>query len=524
MAGEAKQIQSIPLDTIGVNGLDSQTNPTALGPNWFTKADNIIYTEGGKVTFRKGLKQKTTDGGAKVGSIHEHYDGTNHVVFGAVDGDIYEMDLTNVSAAWTNVYNSAASTSDWQFTNFNNECYAAQGGEELLHYQSGAWDLVSNDSGYTAPTGVTTFDPSCVLGFYGRLWTGGISEEPDVVFYSEVLDAVKWGASGGYIDLKSVWGHDTVVAIKAFAGKLAIFGEENIVLYNNPEDPSAADFVLDEVIRGVGCVSRDSIQEIGDDLVFMSKTGVRSLSRTAQLDKLPLKELTISIKDELIDHIVNSPLVKSVYKQDEGLYIFSFVDRNATYVMDMKFFTEKGTPRITKWTFTDDRNPASLAYTQTYNLLVGQQSGRIATYEGFYDSDWNGTTYDDYPYTGSFSTVWIDLGQGVLTSILKKLIMVVSGGQGTDVGLKLYTDFEQTPKLAQTFVLNPPLNGTPYYWGKAASLYGQAKFQPVAGLKEKSIPLAKTAKYIRIEMDGVTKGYRASLQSLSLLFKVGKTI
>ena len=80
--------------------------------------------------------------------------------------------------------------------------------------------------------------------------------------------------------------------------------------------------------------------------------------------------------------------------------------------------------------------------------------------------------------------------------------MVVSGGQGTDVGLKLYTDFEQTPKLAQTFVLNPPLNGTPYYWGKAGSLYGQAKFQPVAGLKEKSIPLAKTAKYIRIEMDG----------------------
>ena len=157
MAGEAKQIQSIPLDTIGVNGLDSQTNPTALGPNWFTKADNIIYTEGGKVTFRKGLKQKTTDGGAKVGSIHEHYDGTNHIIFGAVDGDIYEMDLTNVSAAWTNVYNSAASTSDWQFTNFNNECYAAQGGEELLHYQSGAWDLVSNDSGYTPPSGVNYF-------------------------------------------------------------------------------------------------------------------------------------------------------------------------------------------------------------------------------------------------------------------------------------------------------------------------------------------------------------------------------
>ena len=523
MAGEAKQIQSIPLDTIGINGLDSQSNPTALGPNWFTKADNIIYTEGGKVAFRKGLKQKTLNGGNKVGAMHEHYDGTNHVIFGAIDNKIYEVDLTDVDNAWTNAYTSTLSSSDYQFANFNNECFAFQNGIEYLHYEAGSWDLGSNDSGYTAPSGVTTFDPSCGLGFYGRLWVGGITEEPDVVYYSEVLDAHKWGSSGGFIDLKSVWGHDDIIAIRAFAGKLAIFGEENIVLYNNPDD--IANLELDEVVRGIGCISRDSIQAIGDDLVFMSKTGVRSLSRTAQFDKLPLKELSVTIKDELIDHISNSSQVKSAYKQDEGLYIFSFVDRNATYVMDMKFFTEKGTPRITKWTFTNDRDPASLVYTQTFNLLVGQQSGRIATYEDYFDSDYQGSgVYDYNAYTGSFSTVWIDLGQGVLSAILKRLIMVISGGQGTDVGLKLYSDFDQKPKLSQTFKLNPPFSGSPFYWNKPASLFGAAKFQPIYGLAEKSVPLSNTAKYLKLEMDGVTKGYKASLQSISLLYKMGKTL
>ena len=519
----AKEIQSIPLDTIGINGLDTQTNPTALGPKWFTKADNIIFTEGGKVAFRKGFKQKTTNGGAKVGSLHEHYDGTNHIIFGAVDGDIYEMDLTDVDNAWTNVYNSAATTSDWQFTNFNNECYAAQGGEDLLHYQSSAWDLISNDSGYTAPTGVTTFDPSCVLGFYGRLWAGGITEEPDVVYYSEILDAVKWGASGGYIDLKSVWGHDTIVAIKAFAGKLAIFGQENIVLYNNADDID--NLALDEVIRGIGCVSRDSIQEIGDDIFFLDKTGVRSLARTAQFDKLPLTEKSITIKDELIDHINNTTNVKSAYAQNDGFYVLSFVDRNATYVFDIKYITDKQVPRVTKWTFTNDRNPASITYTQSYGLLVGQQSGRVATYEGYYDIDYEGSSEYSYnPYVGSFSTVWLDLGQGVQSSILKRLIMVVSGGQGTDVGLRMYADFDIKPKLSYTFKLNPPLSGSPSYWGNATSLYGAAKFQPIYGLREKSIPLANTAKYLRFEMDGVTEGYKASLQSLSLLFKQGKTL
>ena len=51
MSINGKVLNVVPLDTIGINGLDSQTNPTALGATWFTKADNIVYTEGGKVTF-----------------------------------------------------------------------------------------------------------------------------------------------------------------------------------------------------------------------------------------------------------------------------------------------------------------------------------------------------------------------------------------------------------------------------------------------------------------------------------------
>ena len=101
--------------------------------------------------------------------------------------------------------------------------------------------------------------------------------------------------------------------------------------------------------------------------------------------------------------------------------------------------------------------------------------------------------------------------------------MVISGGQGTDIGLRIYKDFELAPKLSPTFKLNPSLSGIPYLWGGATSLYGAAKYAPIHGLKEHSIPLSGSAKYLRIEMDGVTKGYKASLQSLALLFKHGKT-
>ena len=343
MALEAQQIQAASLDTIGVNGLDTQTTATSLSPNWFIKADNIVYTEGGKVAFRKGLKQGTLNGGAKVGSIVEHIVGSTTKVFSGVATNIYTLDLSNKDNAWTNAFATGASSSDWQFRNFNNNLLAAQTSSDILRYKHSTttWQKLKDVSGYSAPPGVSTFNPSCVLGFYGRAWAGGISEENDVLYYSKLLDETLWATSdtGGFIDLKSVWGQDEIVAIEAFAGKLAIFGKENIAIYNSPD--IIGSIALDEVIQGIGCVSRDSIQSVGDDLYFLSDTGVRSLYRTAQLDKLPLTEKSVTIKDELIANITGSTNVKSAFMLNEGLYLLSFVDRNVTYVFDTTFNTEK---------------------------------------------------------------------------------------------------------------------------------------------------------------------------------------
>ena len=410
MSLESKAIQAIPLDTIGIFGLDSQTNATALDPKWFTKADNVTYTEGGKITFRKGLKQKTLQvaDAVKIGAITEHYNGTNTKHFASSAGNIYELDLTDKDNAFINAYATGATTSDWQFVNINNEILAVQGTEDPLHYETNRWDLLKNDLGYSAPAGVTNFDPSCALGHYGRAWVGGISEENDVLYYSKLLDIHDWSTGdSGAIDLKSVWGQDEIVAVKAFAGKLAIFGKSHIALYNNPDDIS--NIALDEVIDGVGCVSRDSIQSIGEDLYFLSDTGVRSLYRTAQFDKLPLKEISLTSKDEIISNIKASKNVKSVYMQDDGLYILSFVDKNVSYIFDLQQPTERQTPRITKWHFANNRHPASMVYSSVYGLLVGQQSGRVATYEGYYDVDYSGSsvyTYNSYTSYSSSSIAY----------------------------------------------------------------------------------------------------------------------
>jgi len=521
--GMSANLQFKPLDNVGLNGLNLQANPSALDPSWLTKADNIVLRESGRISFRKGLKQNVlanTDGVSSapllIGSLVEHKDGSTNKVFAGVGTKIYTVNFAAPDSPWTGSF-TAGTASDWQFVNFNKGCYGFQAANPPIKYTSSTWAVTT-----TKPAGVTTFDPSCGMGYYGRNWVGGVSEEKDVVYYTDTLQGDNWTTGAyGSIDLKTVWGTDEIISINAFYGKLVIFGKHNIVIYNGPDEPTT--MALDEVIRGVGCASRDTVQSVGDDLYFLSSTGVRSLSRTTEKDNVPLQDLSLTIKDTLTRNISQSSNAKAVYVENEGTYILSFVDNNITYVFDIKHETPSGTPRLTTWSFDSNREPSSFAYTESKDLLVGQQAGSVSTYEGYYDKDYvSGGTYTSASYTGIFKSTWLDLGQGAIASLLKKLKAVIEGGSGSTIGVKWYKDFNVTPSKTTNFLLNPVSTGVVALFGASTSLYGSSKYTPVFGMKEYNIPLTGSAKYLQIEMNGETAGYTSSLQDMTLLFKQGK--
>jgi len=612
----SKQLSYQPLTEIGLNGLNTQSNPATLDTSFLTKAENVVIRESGRIAFRKGFKQKIAPSGVAIGSLIEHNDQGTNKIFASHGTSIYTVDFTDTDAAFpssgANVKRTVANTTgDWQFINFNRRLHclhantipqrydgAADTGERWSqHYNTTAINNSSNitnsattiivDStvgfppegkiiiesevlSYTSITATTfvgltrgvgsssaathndnvavatfsdpttvsngEFKPSCGTGFYGRLWVGGVAEQKDVLFYSNLLDGDDW-VGGGFIDLKSVWGTDDIVAIEPFFGKLVIFGKNNIAIYDSPA--IIGSIALNEVIQGIGCVARDTVQHIGEDLVFLSSTGLRSLGRTTEKDKLPLQDYSVNIKDTLIRNIGQNTNVKSVYVENEGIYILSFPSSNITYVFDFKHFTPNNAPRITTWTFDLNREPASLAYTVIYGLLVGQKDGSIATYDGYYDADLaaNGTTVTNAPYTSSIATTWVNLGQSVSASLLKRLFLVLEGGSGANLGLKWYKDFSPTPSNTTQITLNPVTTGSTSLWGASSSLYGatsvththvaathpnSSTYKPVFGLHEYKTPLTGSAKNLKLEIDITSNGFDASLQDLTLLHKQGK--
>ena len=196
-------------------------------------------------------------------------------------------------------------------------------------------------------------------------------------------------------------------------------------------------------------------------------------------------------------------------------------------MFDFKHRTPLNTPRITTWTFEADREPASMVYTVLYSgLLVGQKDGSIAGYEGYHDTDlaWvnSAASYTNASYASDISSTWIQLGQSMAASLLKRMILVLEGGSGATLGLKWYKDFSPTPSTTTAISLNPATTGTVALWGASTSLYGDVKYTPIYGLQEYKTPLTGSAKHLKLNLSITSNGYDASIQDLTLLHKEGK--
>jgi hypothetical protein len=551
----AEQLNPLVLNDLGIYGLNTQASPGALPPQWLAKADNIILDEQGRISSRKGIQQvSTVVTGESIQSIVEYKKANGSTeMFCGTDGDLYKINTANspytLDAVTRTGTPQTISSGHWEWANFNEKLYGVQNGHTPVYYSGTAWtDLVDLGS-FNPPSGITTFDPSCVLGHYGRLWVGGMTEKNNVIYYSDTLQGDKWNTgAAGQIDLKTVWGNDEIKAIHSFMGKLIVFGTKNIAIYNNPDDPTA--MALDELIRGIGLKARDSVAHLGDDIIFLSNTGVRSLARTVTSDgKMPLRNFSKNIRDELANNIITADLsrCKAAYCLCGGFYMLAFPDRNTIYYMDFTIINPDSTPRISKFVFDSGECPTALLSTVDGAMWMGKDTdGNVAKYQNYFDQDksdvtatygtqvaceaaghiWEATNSKCWSttsnsYVGSFRTVWLDFGNPSITKILKEFFGVIVGGKDMDVDFTWYRDYNVSG-TTQSFTLKPTATGTVALWGASTSLYGSSKYSPGYNPTEYKLPLSRTGKVVQIEMKSAISGYKASLQSMALLAKQGK--
>lgn len=541
----SKALTPISLTGLGSSGLNTQAQESTLGPEWLTETDNIVFDLQGRIASRKGIQQVSKTVANPVKSLAEYIKTDRSKEYFASSGSaIYKIDTSTTPNTLTaQSFQSSPQTisnSNWQWVNFNDELWGVQSGHKPINYDGTNWYDVEDLGAYAANSGVTTFNPSCALGEFGRMWYGGITESPGVLYYSDNLIGEKLnGGASGSVDLKTVWGTDEIVALAALMNKIIIFGKENIVIYEGASNP--ASMVLDEVIKGTGLAGRNNLVYIATDIIFLSYEGLMSLGRLTATDgKAPIQDLSITIRTSIAQLLSGTDVddIDLTYFREAGIAVLFVPNEKLCYIFD---FTIKSTmPKITKWTFTT----APLCGLSTIDgiFYIGTSTG-VSKYINYQDSvitdttssngtegacntaggTWHGgacwlETKSNYSYT--FSTSWLTLDNPVISKIIKSGVFTITGGRGAASTITLFKDFDTTTPYAKTF--NLAAAGSVFLYGKPDALYGSAKYGNQSGPSDYKISLGRTGKTIKLKMVTEVNGNYSSLINTTLLTKQGK--
>jgi hypothetical protein len=535
----------ISLLSPGFLGLNTQDAKVGLDSGYATKANNCIIDQYGRLGSRKGYISLTSNPGtltadAYIESIYEFTDNLGETyVLSAGDGKLFSGTTTLVPhrpklADQTTDVAGTFTNNRWQFcsgavgsgTSALVSGIATQKGNAALVWRrtSGAGAYIFQEIGVygTKPSGVATFDPDCCLSAFGRVWTAGISANKHTIFFSDLLDPTNFSTgTAGILDISTVVGNnDEIVGLAQHNNFLVIFCTNSIVVYGSQGTSAVAGInpltmQLVDVVTGVGCVSRDSIQATGTDLIYLSKSGIRSLNRTVTENSMPMRELSLNIRDDVTNYLglePNTDNIKSGYFEKEAFYILTFPSSRIMIYVDLRTALPNGSARVTTWSLDNGDVYKAFTATETRKFYFGVPNG-IGEYSGYVDNN------ESYEMT--YRSPFADVTGGVVKKFLKKAKLLVIGSGEQDFTFKYGYNYTLNPR---TVVLARDL-GTGIYakWSSLTSLYAVSKYSSVGlGVQEIRVPLGGSGDTFAFGVDATIDTAALSIQKIDLFLKTGK--
>lgn len=513
----SQALQTASISAPGFFGLNTQDSPLDLAAGFALVATNCIIDQYGRIGSRKGWSRVNASSGNlganDVGAIHElvQADGTLTVLFSG-NNKLFKLDGSNAVVELTYGGGGTAPTitaNNWSCASLNGITYFFQTGHDPLIFDPAVstttYRRVTEKTGYvgTVPSG------NMVLSAFGRLWVANTASVKNTVYFSDLLAGHVWSTgTAGSLNVDRVWpnGADEVQGLAAHNGFLIIFGKRQILVYANATTP--ATMSLSDTVGGIGCLARDSIQSTGKDVLFLSNSGIRSFARTIVEKSAPLGDLSKNIRSDFMAIVAGETLanIKSVYSESEAFYIITLPSVKEVYCFDTRAQLQDGSFRVTSWNLIE---PTALLSRRNGDVLIGK-NGYIGKYG----------TYQDHTsaYRMQYYTNHADLGDANITSLLKRLKVVVIGGTNQYVTMKWGFDFSANYLSANALV---PTQGTAEY---GVAEYDIAQYADGIALQTLSVQATGSGKIVQTGYEANINGAPLSIQRIEIQSKNGKML
>jgi hypothetical protein len=518
----SQALQTASISAPGFFGLNTQDSPLDLAAGFALVATNCVIDRYGRVGSRKGWTRVNSSSG-NLGSnapavIHElvQTDGSLTVLF-AGNNKLFKLGTSNAVTELTYGGGGTAPTisaNNWACASLNGITYFFQTGHDPLIFDPAVstttFRRVTEKTGYvgTVPSG------NIAISAYGRLWVADTTTDNTTVYFSDLLAGHVWSTgTAGSLNTNLVWpnGADNITGLAAHNNFLIIFGQRQILVYSGATSP--ATITLADTVASIGCIARDSIQSTGKDVLFLSNSGVRSFARTIIEKSVPIGDLSKNVRSDLMSSIAGETLenIKSVYSETEAFYLLVLPLVKEVYCFDTRGQLQDNSFRVTTW---DSIEPSALLSRRNGDLLIGK-TGYIAKYTGSLD--------DTSTYRFQYYTNHADLGNANVTSLLKRIKVVVIGGTNQFVTLKWGFDFS-TNYLSTNVQI--PIQGISEYgiaeYGANATVVSQ--YSNGVALQTLSASASGGGKIVQTGYETNINGAPLSIQRIEIQSKDGKTV
>lgn len=305
-----------------------------------------------------------------------------------------------------------------------NQIIFVDGVNPALVFDGTSWYscTAAGTGGAGSPGGDQLVDaPSVVTVFKNHILVSGDISYPGIVAHSGPTDPLTWtAASGG----GQVVADMEVAQIKPFRDECYVFGLRAIKkLLPDP----ASGFIKQDVTTDLGCIAKDSVMEIGGDLIFLSHDGVRPISGTERLNDIELGLLSQDIQD-VIDAYENgndmSELVSVVIRDKTQFRYFysagSVAAANASGIIgSFRIRPQVGATSNNRWEFaTLVGIRANCTWSGTINyqevVIHGDYDGHVYLQET--GSDFNGGSIP-----AIYTTPFMDMGATNIRKLIRTL-------------------------------------------------------------------------------------------------------
>ena len=264
---------------------------------------------------------------------------------------------------------------------------------------------------------------------------------------------------------------------------------------------------VSDIIDGIGCIARDSVQDIGSDIIFLSDIGVRSLGRVIQEKSAPMRDLSKNVRDELLAEVaVEYEAIKSVYYEKEAFYLLTIPTLKRIWCFDIRSTLEDGSFRVTTWSAVDY---TAFCVTRARDLYLGTGL-RVSKYAGYQDNTSS--------YTMSYYTTYLDADSPSTLKILKDVSMLFIGGGNTTIAVKWDVDYGSN-YASKVFSFVSTLTS---YFG--ISEYGIGEYALGAIINRKWVSLSKTGRVFQLGIEATINGSPLSIQQMDIFVKGGRTV